>query len=841
MTDDTYRRVAFATIGALAIGASACGGDDAPDPPPGDGIVATRVSRSSSIALSEDGTRLAMVNPDDSTLSIFQTSDHARTAKVPTGGKPSAVAIAPDSKTAYVANRATGTVSRVSNIDSGTPAVDATVDVGAEPVALALSPTGRKLFVAELAESRVSVIDTTTMTVVDSFEIDRPRALLVTNNKDANDDDETLAVTQFFGVPVPGKEAKDDGRIGYVRVYSLADLKSAKAITFAPIDSGFPKAGVPGNPNILTSANQLASIATAQGRLYVTSVAASPEPPIRFDNNVFPVVHVADLASATEVRDASGTTNLARKIVDANPAPTEANPRFIPGELSGIDFVEDSNVGYTIGSAGDVMVRVTFGATVEVGSTQNKQIDLGGNDTIGKCQGPIGLVIDSAAQKAYVNCRITRRLAVVDLAAQSMVQTFESSPPPANGAEASVQKGQRFYFTGRGRWSNAGGNGAKGGEGWSSCGSCHPDGLTDNITWAFNTGPRQTTSQDGSFSHGPGAQKQRIFNWTAIFDRHHDFERNTRDVSGGLGAITTADTLADCNKLDKERQVPLAIDGSLIGGLGKPLKELADDPTVALCGHKDWDDIDNFVKTIAPVQAVRTAPEGAVDRGRAVFVDGGCAKCHGGQGWTVSRRGFTPSGAGNDALAQTDFVRPAFFPRPGCRQRERRPEVHLRAARARRRCDRSRGSGADRGRPGRVRDPQRRYVRAARGCGWHHRARAAADARWAAPRPRVAQVTTCRRCTARRSARRTSTTVRPRRSATCSPTRAGRSTPMPATRTSASCSPSPASSTTCSCSCARSTRRPPRSRSRPTPAAACRSTPASKSRELSGADSGARS
>ncbi|MBA3394610.1 MAG: hypothetical protein H0T89_18335, partial [Deltaproteobacteria bacterium] len=323
-----------------------------------------------------------------------------------------------------------------------------------------------------------------------------------------------------------------------------------------------------------------------------------------------------------------------------------------------IDFVEGSDIAYLVGRGGDVMQRVTFGATIEIGSTQNKQIDLAGNDSLGKCQNPIGLVIDTERQKAYVNCWITRRLGVVDLGAQSLVQTVESSAAPANATEASVQRGKRFYFTGRGRWSNAGGNGAKGGEGWSSCGSCHPDGLSDNITWIFASGPRQTTSQDGSFSHGAGAQKQRIFNWTGIFDEHHDFERNTRDVSGGLGAITTAPTLADCNQLDKETQVSLAG----IGGLAKPLKELADDAAVATCGHKDWDDIDSFVKTIAPVGKTRIAEPASVDRGRQLFVDGGCAKCHGGAGWTISRRMFTPASATNSSLTTTAYTRPTFFP-----------------------------------------------------------------------------------------------------------------------------------------------------------------------------------
>jgi mono/diheme cytochrome c family protein len=243
-----------------------------------------------------------------------------------------------------------------------------------------------------------------------------------------------------------------------------------------------------------------------------------------------------------------------------------------------------------------------------------------------------------------------------------MTQTFEASPAPTSATEQSVQRGKRFYFTGRGRWSGNAANGAKGGEGWSSCGSCHPDGLTDNITWIFGSGPRQTTSMDGTFSHGAGPQKQRMLNWTAVNDELHDFEPNTRDVSGGLGAITTAAQLADCNQLDKEVQVPLVFNNAPIPGLGKALKELADDPAVALCGHKDWDDIEQFVRTIAPVHTSRLADAQAVTRGRQLFLDGGCANCHGGAGWTVSRRFYQPSGDNNAALAGTPFQRPAFFP-----------------------------------------------------------------------------------------------------------------------------------------------------------------------------------
>ena len=391
MNDDTdlYKRLAWAVCASLVVTAMGCGtdsaappvGDDTPPPvdvpPDQPGPFATRISRSSTIAISEDNAHVAMVNPDDGSLSVFATSDNSRSAKLGTGGNPSSVVIAADNKTAYVANRADGTVVKISGIDGGTPSIAAMAQVGAEPAGLALSPSGKRLFVAEFAQSRVSVIDTATMTVSASINIDRPRAVLVTNNGDKNDADEQLVVSQYYGVPVPGREAKDDGRTGLVSTFSLGDLSRLKDITLSPIDSGF---------TVTTSPNQLASMAVAANRVYITSVSASPEGPTKFDGNVFPVVYVADLTSGTEVRDASGTANLARKIYDAIPVSSAASPRFIPGDLSDIAFLGNTQVAYAIGKAGDMMLRMAYGTKLDIGSTQNKEIDLAGNATIGLCQ-----------------------------------------------------------------------------------------------------------------------------------------------------------------------------------------------------------------------------------------------------------------------------------------------------------------------------------------------------------------------------------------------------------------------------------------------------------------------
>src|ERR1051325_8547691 len=103
MTDvtDRCKRLVCVLFASLTVTAMGCG-TDAPHPadtPPEDqGPFATRVSRSSTIAISEDNAHIAMVNPDDGSLSVFATTDNSRTSKVATGGNPASVVIAADNK-----------------------------------------------------------------------------------------------------------------------------------------------------------------------------------------------------------------------------------------------------------------------------------------------------------------------------------------------------------------------------------------------------------------------------------------------------------------------------------------------------------------------------------------------------------------------------------------------------------------------------------------------------------------------------------------------------------------------------------------------------------------------
>jgi YVTN family beta-propeller protein len=604
-------------------------------PPPKTPIL-KRASKSSAIAISNNDKFVIQVNPEDDSISTFATSSDTRLAKLSVGDEPFSVVIHPDDKTAFVANRASATIMKITGIDTASPSVAGTVNVGSEPTGIALSPRGDKLVVAEFAENRVAVVDTATMSVSAFASMPNPRAVAITNNLDENDNDEKVVVTEFYGRQT-GQEASDSSRTGAVRIFNLNGLGAAGTVLFDAVSPGDFA------PTTLTAPNQLASVAIAGDKFFVTAVAASPDGTPSFNQNVFPFLLVGSVANASKL----GQISLAGAIKSQVTTPTK---NFMA------DLVDVSMVGnsllYILGRGADAIQRavLTSDSSVTLGATSPavQQIDLLGNG-IG-CQNPIGVVTPNDttdSKKMYVNCWVSRTATVVALDQQKAITKIQSSDAPV-GTEATVNRGRRFYFTGRARWSK---------DVWSSCGSCHPDGLSDNITWRFPSGPRQATSMDGTFSHGLGAQKQRVLNWSGIFDEVHDFERNTRGVSGGLGAITTGTCGGD---LSGEIQVGLnPADATDKNGvkttLLKPVKEIQDETPSCV---KDWDDVNEFVKTIRPPKAPRTLDAASVSRGRTVFSEGSCQNCHGGAGWTISRRFFEPSSANNSALAALAFTSP---------------------------------------------------------------------------------------------------------------------------------------------------------------------------------------
>ncbi len=609
--------------------------------------VLPRPSRSTAINLTSNDGILAAVNPDNASLSLFNAASKTKSAEVAfaPGSEPVGVVIHPDDVTAFVVLRRAGKLVKVSGLDKVTPTVGAEATVGSEPTGAALSPTGKLAVVANFGETTVSLVDTGTMAVIATVDVGgNPRAVAITNDGDGDDADEKAYVTLFYGAPA--SEATDDGRIGKVVEVDLGLRAKTATIDLSPIaDTGFgvaqPDGGV--GASVGCAPNQLFNIAINAGKAYVTHVCAAPKGPVFKFTNLFAGLSVIDLATKTEDKGPTGSVALS-KLVAAQGGATSAL-LGVPVEL---DFKLGTNVAYVAAQAADKVQRVHFKGNdprgpIVLGPDSNfAQMDLKGT---GGIKVPIGIVVAHGKATAYVNNWIDRSITVLDLGLQTAdgEPVSSASKPTAGSQEARELNGKKFFFTGTGRWSDRGVN---------SCGSCHPDGLSDNLTWVFAAGPRQTTPLDGTFSKVNPAD-QRALNWTAIFDELHDFELNTRGTAGGKGAITTG-TVPD--------DVPFSLTlGKLLTGKATAtrndnLSGSTKDVVTTTAAVKDWDEIEAYVKKIRANNGPRALDAAAVARGRAVFQSANCFTCHGGAKWTVSRVPYTPSVEKNGSLPGDDNV-----------------------------------------------------------------------------------------------------------------------------------------------------------------------------------------
>jgi YVTN family beta-propeller protein len=605
-----------------------------------EGDLLDRPSRSTAIDLSLDDTLLAMVNSDDGSVSFFNVRDgqNGRISRIATSltvqqSEPMSVVLHPDQKRAFVANRAAGTISRIIDVDGTQPSIDGELDVGGEPIGLALDPLGAKLWATNWINGEVLVIDTATMQVERTIAVGgNPWAIAITNDLDRDTADEKVLVTQFFARPRAGAanpEGTDDGREGLVQIISIANPSEIRETTLAPKAECFAT-------DTLTSGcfpNQLHGITvhTAFGltRAYVVSTAASPRGPAIFNHNVQALVSVIDVDAEAEVTEL--TTNLNQLIASTqtdNDGDESVGRRFL-NVPNAIDFVnrDDAAIGYVSSAGSDIALRVVFAESgaVSVGSQSNFNLAAG--------QNPQGIVITHRIEKAgaYVANLISRDVSELAFDTQSKVDDIESTEQPAPGTDAfAIWRGKRFFNTSTGIWAR---------EGWGSCVACHPLGLTDNVTWQFAAGPRQTIALDGQFASNDPTD-MRALNWTAIFDETADFENNTRGTSGGSGAIRNA--AGPIASAMANNFVGIAAeDGTTIEnhqGMNGSLEFVIRNR--AICANEntcpDWDQIDRYIQTIRSTSA-KSAETALIERGRLVFEDGGCDKCHAGPKWTISR------------------------------------------------------------------------------------------------------------------------------------------------------------------------------------------------------------
>lgn len=630
------------TTGGGDGGAGAAGGAGGAGGGGGDPVVAERPSKGSSIASDEAGTTIAAANKATDSITFFDATDKTEIDKVPVGDEPVSLVFSPDGSTLYCVNRAEQTVTVITGANTATPTVDGSpIAVGSEPGHAALSPTGATLYVSNWADGTLSVIDTATRAVSTVALGGAPMAVCVTNDGDAEDGDETIYVTDFYSRPIAGvAEATDVAREGRVFAVSASD-SGVSEITLDPVQVDLTGI-VAGNPaedlgtSTSTYPNQLYACAINEGKLYVTAVGASPaafNTTTDFHQNIHGLVYAINTANDTV--DDTDFVNLSEAVNALPGAGVAGEGRRFAAVPHDIAFVPGGNLAYIATLTANMLLRVDFGADPPAAGS-------GASNFLPTDASPTGVTI--IGTEAFTYNEVGRSISHIDLALQTTTtQAIPSDVLPAAGsAGEEVLRGQRFFNTGLARWSTGA---------WVGCVGCHPMGTTDNVTWVFPAGPRQTVDTSATFD--VSGNVQRVLNWTAIFDEIHDFELNTRGVAGGVGAIVSATSMP-----------PVAgdrIDFVGVGGVPNPdngfnvgsVKDLNDNGgtvdgvSVGPGVLADWDEIFAYVQSIRSPRG-RAELVGDPVAGRALFDEANCEFCHGGPLWTLSEMYYTP-------LADTDL------------------------------------------------------------------------------------------------------------------------------------------------------------------------------------------
>ena len=199
-----------------------------------------------------------------------------------------------------------------------------------------------------------------------------------------------------------------------------------------------------------------------------------------------------------------------------------------------------------------------------------------------------------------------------------------SSTPPAPGSfEHAVLVGKFAFFTALGIPDNdifgtpirdivpRNFKGKQSKDAWSSCGSCHPDGLADGVTWFFGTGPRQTKPLDGMFNKGTNLSDQGLLNWSAVRGSNTDFNTNSRATQGGCGFASDNFAPGQCFAMGA---ATLANPAIYDHGIAQGASDALDAQTL-------W--------IFAAVRALNQ-PQPSNAGARAAVFAASCASCHGG-------------------------------------------------------------------------------------------------------------------------------------------------------------------------------------------------------------------
>ena len=365
------------------------------------------------------------------------------------------------------------------------------------------------------------------------------------------------------------------------------------------------------------------------------------EPPEIFNVNVQALVYAVDTKALAEVAVGEKFKNLNVQIAKEAAAPPPSLDKTFANDIVDIDADGAGHTFLIVSRGGNQLFRAHL---VDPATGQLNILNTAGDKVACRLQTgnlPSGVAMSEDGSRAYANNEANFSVTSVNIDDCSTLQLDIASSTPAPGIEHAVLVGKVAFFTALGIPDNnflgtdirdiipRNFRGKQSRDAWSSCGSCHPDGLADGVTWIFGTGPPdQAAGRHVQQVHQHGRPR------AAQLERHsrqqHRLQQQLPCYSGGCGFASV-----------------VATGGWIPRPSVTPGSRHAAQPDAGEPGHlrprhhargqrrpRRADPVDLCRRAGAASAATERC--GGAGRGRDVFA-ANCASCHGGAKWTKSQ------------------------------------------------------------------------------------------------------------------------------------------------------------------------------------------------------------
>ncbi len=527
--------------------------------------------------------RLWAVNPDNDSISVFDTVSSARLAEVTVGTAPHSAALAPDGRI-WVVNQQSASISVLSPT-SLSVVQTLTLPRASQPFGIVMSPIGNQAFVTLEATGRILKLDAATGAVLGNAAVgDNPRHLALTAAGDR------LLVSRFITPPLPGEGT------AVVRTTDASNAKvGGEVLMLDPSTLGILRTVVLAHSERPDTENQGRGFPNYLGAPAISPDGKSAWVPSKQDNIL---------------------RGMLRNAVDLD---FQNTVRAVSSRIDMVTGDEDlgGRIDHDNSSVASAAVYHPNGIYLFVALETSRQVAV--IDAVGKRElfrfdvglAPQGLVVAANGSQLYVSNFMDRSVSVIDLSPLMTLGQIGAAPTVTlrtigiDKLPANVLRGkQLFYDAADPRLAR---------DSYMSCASCHNDGGQDGRTWdltGLGEGLRNTIPLRGRAGMGHG-----FLHWSANFDEVQDFEGQIRKLSGGIGLMSDAAFFAGT------RSQPLGITKA---GQSTDLDALA---AYVMS-------LDTFAPS--PYRAADASLTPAAQLGKAVFADNNCASCHSGAGFTGS-------------------------------------------------------------------------------------------------------------------------------------------------------------------------------------------------------------